>query len=64
MSTKADVLRELERGRSYRSVEIKFETGRIVLLRTTETMEPDFGDNRGEKKEHNVGISLAARNTT
>jgi len=47
-----EILRELESNRFYGSVEIKFEAGRIILLRKTETIKPnDYRDNRGEHRE-------------
>jgi len=52
MNAVSDVLNELERGRFYGSVEIKFEAGRVVLLRKTETIKPDYRENRGERNEH------------
>ena len=48
------VLTELERSRFYGSVEIKYEAGRVVLLRKTETIKPDFRDTRGMKNEYNA----------
>ena len=47
------VLTDLERSRFYGSVEIKYEAGRVVLLRKTETIKPDYRDSRGMKNEHN-----------
>ena len=43
------VLSELARDRFYGSVEIKFEAGKPVLLRKTETIKPteDCRENRG-----------------
>ena len=49
----APLLAELEHSRFYGSVEIKYEAGRVVLLRKTETIKPDFRDNRGTSNEHN-----------
>ena len=49
----APLLAELEQSRFYGSVEIKFEAGRVVLLRKTETIKPDYRDNRGTNDEHN-----------
>lgn len=46
----AEMLRELEAARFYGSLELKFEAGRIVLLRKSETLKPmqsSCGDNRG-----------------
>lgn len=54
MSAVADVLRELEKGRFYGSLEMKFEAGRVVLLRKTETIKPDYRDNRGTANEHDI----------
>lgn len=51
MNAVANILRDLERDRFYGSIEIKFEAGRVVLLRKTETIKPDCRDNRGEKDE-------------
>ena len=43
------VLSDLERSRFYGSLEIKFEAGRVVLLRKTETIKPTHQrDNRGD----------------
>lgn len=39
-------LQELERGKFYGTLELKFEAGRIVLVRKTETFkptEPNYG---------------------
>ena len=50
-----DLLRSLEQSRFYGTVELKFESGRVVLIRKTETMKPsaqDCRDNRGEADEH------------
>ena len=45
------LLAELERNRFYGSIELKFEAGRIVLLRKTEMIKPDYRDNRDTKNE-------------
>jgi len=48
------VLSELARDRFYGSVEIKFEAGKAVLLRKTETIKPveeNRRDNRGIENE-------------
>ncbi len=52
MKTVPEVLHDLEGQRFYGSVEIKYEAGRVVLLRKTETIKPDHRDNRGIKDEH------------
>ena len=49
-----EVLRTLERSRFYGSVEIKYEAGRVVLLRKTETIKPDFRDTRGKNDERDT----------
>jgi hypothetical protein len=51
----AEMVRELERTQFYGSLEIKFEGGRAVLLRKTETIKPaerNYRDNRGATNEH------------
>jgi hypothetical protein len=45
-----EILRSLEQSRFYGTVELKFESGRVVLIRKTETIKPcaqDYRDNRG-----------------
>ncbi len=43
------LLAQLERQRFYGSVEVKFEVGRVVLVRKTETIKPEnCRDNRGK----------------
>src|SRR5665811_2020449 len=39
--TATEIVRELESIRFYGSLEIKFEDGRVVLLKKTETIKPD-----------------------
>jgi hypothetical protein len=51
-----DLLEELQAGRFYGSVEVKFEAGRIVLIRKTETYKPtpensNYRNNRGSENE-------------
>jgi hypothetical protein len=44
------MLRQLEAARFFGSLELKFESGKVVLLKKTETlkpMQPSCGDNRG-----------------
>lgn len=43
------VLSELARDRFYGSVEIKFEAGKAVLLRKTETIKPAEEDHRSTR---------------
>ena len=48
-----ELLRDLEQTRFYGSLELKFENGRVVLVRKTETIKPsDCRDNRGNENEH------------
>jgi hypothetical protein len=50
-----EILRSLEQSRFYGTVELKFESGRVVLIRKTETIKPTANDcrnNRGEADEH------------
>jgi hypothetical protein len=50
-----ELLTELARQRFYGSLEIKFEAGKVVLLRKTETIKPtveDCRNNRGYKNEN------------
>ena len=52
--TVSEILRSLEQSRFYGTVELKFESGRVVLIRKTETLKPsaqDCRDNRGEADE-------------
>jgi hypothetical protein len=52
-STIINFLDDLERQQFYGSVELKFEAGRIVLIRKTETIKPnDYRNNRGNNCEH------------
>ena len=56
MNTISEVLGDLERKGFYGSVEIKFEAGRVVLLRKTETIKPtgqNRRDNRGMRNGNN-----------
>lgn len=44
------LISELEQGRFFGSLEVKFEAGRIVLLRKTETIKPiECRDTRGKQ---------------
>jgi hypothetical protein len=59
MNVVSEVLRDLERDRFFGSLEIKFEAGRAVLLRKTETLKPaneSCRDNRGDRNEHSDGF--------
>ncbi len=49
-----ELLAELARQRFYGSLEIKFEAGKVVLLRKTETIKPTVENcrtNRGKQDE-------------
>ena len=55
MNELAQLLRQLEAGRFFGSLEIKFEAGHVVLLKKTETlkpMQPSYGDNRGTNERN------------
>ena len=46
------ILQELEQRRFYGSLEIKFEAGRMVLIKKTETIKPnDYRNNRGKQHD-------------
>jgi hypothetical protein len=50
MNELVQMLRQLEQSRFYGSLEMKFESGQVVLLKKTETLKPtqqSYGDNRG-----------------
>jgi hypothetical protein len=52
------MLEALTRERFYGSVEIKFEAGKPVLFRKTETIKPadsDYRENRGDSNERQPG---------
>jgi hypothetical protein len=54
----AEVLDSLEQSNFFGSLEIKFEAGRVVLLKKTETIKPDNRrDNRGEYEQRQHGPS-------
>jgi hypothetical protein len=49
MQAIGDLLSDLEQARFFGAVEIKFEAGRIVLIRKTETLKPEgCRDTRGD----------------
>lgn len=55
MDSVDQLLTELERQRFYGSLEIKFEAGKVVLLRKTETIKPtveNCRNTRGYKNEN------------
>jgi hypothetical protein len=52
-----DLLKELERNRFYGSLEVKFESGKVVLIRKSETFKPtleNYGKNRGSDHVHKL----------
>jgi len=60
VNTVEQILNELSRERFYGTLEIKLESGKVVLLRKTETIKPvattgDYRDNRGRTNEHDQG---------
>jgi hypothetical protein len=49
-----EILHELQRERFFGSLELRFESGRVVLVRKTETLKPTAEccrDNRGQRDE-------------
>ena len=53
-----DLLRSLEQSRFFGTLELKFEAGRVVLIRKTETLKPsaDCRDNRGDLDERKSAL--------
>lgn len=54
-----EILRSLEQSRFFGTLELKFEAGRVVLIRKTETLKPsaqDCRDNRGEADERKSAL--------
>jgi hypothetical protein len=54
MNNVVTMLRQLEAARFYGSLEIKFEAGRVVLLRKTESIKPSehYPANGGSPREY------------
>ena len=58
MTTLNELLRNLEQAKFFGSVELKYEAGRLVLIRKTETLKPPFGvgddcrNSRGNNDEY------------
>lgn len=51
--TVSDLLHDLQQTRFYGSVELKYEAGRVVLVKRTETLKPqECRDNRGATDEY------------
>jgi hypothetical protein len=44
--TVSDIVADLQRGHFYGSLELKFEAGRVVLIRKTESFKPASEDYR------------------
>jgi hypothetical protein len=56
MNDLVQLLRQLEQSRFYGSVEFKYEAGRVVLIRKSETFKPSdsgYGNNRSTGHEAN-----------
>lgn len=51
----ADLVDELERGRFFGSLELKFEAGQVVLVRKTETIKPNAEASRRTRGVEGVG---------
>jgi len=54
MNELVQLLRQLEQSRFYGSVELKYEAGRVVLIRKSETFKPcesGHGNNRSIRDE-------------
>ncbi len=52
MQSLDQLLAELQRQRFYGSVEVKFEAGKVVLLRKTETIKPVADDCRDNRRKY------------
>jgi hypothetical protein len=50
-----DILRSLEQSRFFGTLELKFEAGRVVLLRKTETIKPKSEAGRDNRGANDVG---------
>jgi hypothetical protein len=56
MNELVQLLRQLEQSHFYGSVELKYEAGRVVLIRKSETFKPcesGYGNNRSAGHETN-----------
>ena len=51
----ADLVDELEGGRFFGSLELKFEAGRVVLIRKSETIKPEIAACRSTRGANDVG---------
>jgi len=54
MNKFVELLQELERKQFFGSIEAKFESGQIVLLRKSETIKPEPEDRRNNRGDRNV----------
>jgi hypothetical protein len=57
MNELVQLLRQLEETRFYGAVELKYEAGRVVLIRKSETFkpcEPRYGKNRSTAHDANL----------
>jgi hypothetical protein len=54
MKKLTELLQELEQERFFGSLEAKFESGKIVLLRKSETIKPEPVDHRNNRGQYNV----------
>ena len=55
MNKVQEILRDLGRNRFYGTIEIKFESGKVILIRKSETFKPtveNYGDTRGSENDH------------
>ncbi len=50
-----DLLRSLEQSRFFGTLELKFEAGRVVLIRKTETIKPEIAACRSTRGANDVG---------
>jgi hypothetical protein len=49
----SDIVSRLERSGFYGALEIKFEAGRVVLIRQTQNIKlDDYRNNRGDREQH------------
>lgn len=51
MSDTEKLISQLEKDGFYGSLEVKFEAGKVVLIRKTESIKPNYRNNRGNDNE-------------
>ena len=51
MSEIEKLIEDLERTRFFGSLEVKFEAGKVVLIRKTESIKPSCQNNRGNEHD-------------